>query len=1327
MPTITTGFLDSHIRNSIARWPEIIAVDIPAGNGVPERIQVSYRDLGMKVDALSAVFEKHGVAPGKIVAVMLPRTSVFSFTAPIAAMERGAAWVSIDPSFPDGHVGRILKDAEPVVIITNDAGKDRCRSIGIESATIVDPIDIPLNSSPLYTPEGRNAADLAYIIYTSGTTGLPKGVMIPHTGISNLIRSDLEYFDLTPKDRVAQGSSHSYDSSVEEIWMALASGATVVVMDDTVVRLGPDLVSWLRDERITVLCPPPTLLRTMGCENPCMELPDLRLIYVGGEALPRDVVDAWAPGRTFINGYGPTECSVTALRARIEPGGEITVGRPVDGTTAWILDAQQRPVPEGESGELCLGGYGVAAGYRNRPELTAEKFIDHPEFGRIFRTGDLARQLPDGAIDCLGRIDAQVKLRGYRIELEAIEAELALCSGVREAACRIQGPAGREELAAWIVPVDNANPPDPAVLASDLANTLPFYMIPSHYGIIDALPRTVGGKLTRDSLPANAVSIHTDAARPVIAPRNPVELALAHAAATVLGIPADRISVDDDFFLDLGGTSLLAAKWVSLLRSDAATSPVTVRDLYDGRTIAAVAEKISITPAYTTSGPPFPSEPVRQHPLAVSLFQGLYILFELVFSSALAGWGLMALLPYIIKYIGFAGVLLAIPFLTAVGTLIWTCIAVARSVSMKRMLIGRYTPGRVPIWSAQGLRYWLVKHTVQQIPWSWFEGTALTPVILRLLGARIGRNVHFHRKTIPLSGGWDLLDIADDVTISQEASLRIMDIDSGMYVTAPVMLEAGSVVGVRATVAGGASMKPGSILAPLAALEPGAATGENELWAGVPAGPAGKAEPLPAVKQFSWPERRWMAARFISETALGVLKSVPFLGTLLLISIWKGLSTHQILERFSNSHLADNAIDLVIAATIALPVTLLMEAILARMLGRIPGGEIPLRSFAYLRVWMTTSCVNSACTWLSGSLFWPIWLRVAGMRIGTNCEISTLLDLVPGMVEIESDTFCADGIYLACPEIRSGTVRLGKVYISRDSFFGNHAVVRKGTHLPPDILLGVCTVADPEKITRGSSWFGIPPFELPRREILDVDRSLTYSPGPVRYTTRLIWEMLRFVLPGLNAAVFAAWISVSDIAVNGTTGIIGNTLGLAAAGLMLLTGFTIVVLIVKWLLLGRVRPGVHPLWSCWCSRWDFLYIVWGLWAFPVLAPFQGTLILNFYLRLMGMKIGRRVAFSTGFAQVVDPDMLTIGDDSTVSSVFQAHTFEDRVLKIDHVKIGRHATLAPGTVPLYGARIGDGTSVTSNSVIMKEEHLLPGLRYSGVPTRSTGPALRDEVN
>jgi non-ribosomal peptide synthetase-like protein len=334
------------------------------------------------------------------------------------------------------------------------------------------------------------------------------------------------------------------------------------------------------------------------------------------------------------------------------------------------------------------------------------------------------------------------------------------------------------------------------------------------------------------------------------------------------------------------------------------------------------------------------------------------------------------------------------------------------------------------------------------------------------------------------------------------------------------------------------------------------------------------------------------------------------------------------------------------------------------------------------------------------------------MRIGRSCEISTLVELVPQMVTFDALTFCADGIYMGTPLLLSGSVTIAPVHISEDSFFGNHAVVMPGTDLPPDVLFGVCTVAEPKVVAQGSSWFGIPGFVLPRREILDVDASLTYEPDALRYTTRLLWELLRFTVPAIPAGISVLWLGIVVRA---------DILGVLIAGICVPVALAGTVLILKWLLLGKVKPGVHPLWSCWCSRWDFLYVLWTEWALPALLPLEGTLWLNVYLRLMGMKIGKRVALSGGFSQVVDPDMISIGDDATVSAIFQAHTFEDRVLKIDKVTIGPGATLGHGTVPLYGANIGAGTHVTTNSVIMKEETLLPNKTYTGAPCRAVGPA------
>jgi len=337
------------------------------------------------------------------------------------------------------------------------------------------------------------------------------------------------------------------------------------------------------------------------------------------------------------------------------------------------------------------------------------------------------------------------------------------------------------------------------------------------------------------------------------------------------------------------------------------------------------------------------------------------------------------------------------------------------------------------------------------------------------------------------------------------------------------------------------------------------------------------------------------------------------------------------------------------------------------------------------------------------------------MKIGADSEISTIIDVIPDLVEMEGASFLADGIYLGCPEIRTGQVRFKRLKLSQNTFVGNHAFIPAGQTLPPDILIGVSTVADGSQIQPGTSWFGHPPFELYRSAQSDIDPSLTSRPTPIRYWNRVAWELLRIAVPLGPAFASITW----------TTGVLellqrwplteAIFLGVPLLSMALASSLVSVALALKWLFLGRVRPGEHGLWSCWCSRWDFHYVLWSEWARPVLAPLEGSLLLNPVLRLLGMKIGRGVVLGTGFSQVVDPDMLHLDDGATVSAMFQAHTFEDRVLKIDHIRVGPNSNLGAASVVLFGAAIGDSAKVAAHGVVMKYELLNPGLVYEGVPT------------
>jgi non-ribosomal peptide synthetase-like protein len=1322
-------------QRSVRRWPDAVAVEVPAAAGRPRRT-MSYVELDRRSDRIAGVVQS-ALGRRTVAAILVARTTEQLYAAQLGVLKSGSAYVCIDPAFPDQQLRHILADSAAGVLLTDADADGARRAARIGYAGTIIRLEQPPTGGVGAPLPGPTPDSVAYLIYTSGTTGRPKGVMISHRGICNLVGSDLVEFGLGPGDRVAQGSSPAYDSSVEEVWLALASGATVVVMNDDTARLGPDLVAWLRTERITVLCPPPTLLRATGCADPRRELPELRLLYVGGEALPEDVAARWAPGRRMVNGYGPTECTVTCLRCDVVAGQPVAIGRPIPGVTAWVLDADLIPVPNGQLGELCIGGAGLAVGYHNQPELTAAKFVQHHRLGRIYRTGDLVHTQPDGTIFYHGRIDSQVKLRGYRIELEAIEARLAGCRGVREAACRVEGDGMAQVLTAHVVVTDAADPPDVGHLKAELHQVLPGYMVPAFIGTLAELPRNASGKLRRDALPRLAGVGHrrADAKR---APRDPVERTIERALRRVLAA-TDAIGVDDDFFEDLGGSSLQAAMLITELRADPVTAGLTVRDLYATRTVARFAALVAATddpPPGAPAGVPATNAPAvrpsaaakasrrgrhaaSEQPVAgATLAQAAWLLFGLLVAAPLAYLVVFSLLPAVSRLISLTTLILLLPVVAGVARPVFAPVSIGFAVLAKKVLIGRYAPDRIPVWSGRYVRMWLVGQLVRVVPWSTIAGTELQCVALRALGARIGQRVHIHRGVDLTRGGWDLLDIGDDVTISQDAAVRPLDLSEGHVVLGPVTIDRGATLGIRAGMGPNTRLGHDCVLSALSSLPTGVTTGDAQVWDGVPARPVAAASLAPTVTaagRVLTPTVHGLAM-VLSRTLLNFLLILP--GTLASVALcaWLGIDYAYLLAMVTHplAHVWQ-----LVAATALLCLSqvtsVALEAVAVRTLGTLHEEVISRWSLTYLKVWLKTDLVNSAGDWLSGGLFWPTWLRWAGMTVGGGCEISTIIDVVPELVEIGPDTFFADGIYLGGPRIQQGAVTLARVQLGGNTFLGNHAVIPAGQRLPGDILIGVCTVADDRTVRAGTSWFGHPAFELPRREVVACDPSLTHRPSQLRLGNRLFWEWLRFTLPTVPMLALVGWawglaMLRGVLPLPALLAIGAPAVTLASAGMLCLF-----VLALKWALLGRVRPGTHPLWSCWCSRWDFLYVAWGFIAGPVLSTLDGTLLLHVYLRAMGMKIGKRVVLGDGFAQVVDPDMIEICDGATVNAMFQAHTFEDRVLKIDRVRVGANSTLADATVPLYGADIGKGTYVAPHSVVMKHEHLLAGHRYEGVPT------------
>jgi non-ribosomal peptide synthetase-like protein len=1316
-------------------WPDAVAIDVPPGRSRPERRRVSYAELDRRASAIAAHVRTR-VTDACVVAIMLPRDSDLLYAAQLAVLKAGAAFTCIDPAFPDDRINWLLADSDAAALLTDASGQKRMhglRSVAtvLDAALLAEDRDAEARR-PSPAARRPSPSSLAYVIYTSGTTGTPKGTLIEHAAVANLVQSDLAEFELGPGDRVVQHSSAVYDSSIEESWLALASGATLVVMDDDAVRLGPGLPAWLRRERVTVFCPTPTLLRATGCRDPEQVLPDLRLLYVGGEALPRDVAELWSRGRRLENGYGPTECTVTALRMRIDSGDEISIGIPIVGASAWVLDESLHEVPDGETGELCLGGVGLARGYHRRPELTAQRFPEHPTLGRIYRTGDLAHRTADGVFHLHGRLDSQVKLRGHRIELEEIETCLARCHGVREAACRLQEAGVAQVLVAFVVPAagggrwamgDGGRAMEDE-LRRTLSATLPSHMVPARIATLSALPTTPGGKLDRRALPTIDIDGIEDG--DTVSPRNAAEARIAAAFAEVLRLKASP-SVTADFFHDLDGDSLSAALAVCILQDDPATAATTVRDLYDHPSAAQLAAFAASTaarrpPPAADSWPAARSSPAarRPSPTAATLFQSACLLIDFVIASLVSYVVLFSVTPAVVERIGVAASMLLFPPLALAGLAAYSVATVAYAVWLKRRLIGRYRPMRVPVWGREWLKHWVVRRAAARIPWWLLEGTEYQKIALRALGARIGQRVHIHRGVELTDGGWDLLQIGDDVTLSQGAAIRLIELEAGDMIVGPVVLEAGCTLDVQAGVRVHCRVERDAFLTAHSSLPRWGRIPRGERWDGIPARPAGQA-PLPpnVERHHAFSPRAAGDVLLIARFTLLMFLALP--AELLSLVAWNSYAG----SPSSIAHRPSSIIAVLALAVAAVPLTLLMAAIACRVISDDRDRVVSRWSAAYIPIWLIPEIVDSSSRWLYGTLFWPHWLRLAGAHIGRDCEISSLIDALPATVDIGDRSFLADGIYLGGARLHRGTASVRPVALASNVFLGNGALVPGGVRVPEGTLLGINTrarvaagggIAHARLLRPYTAWFGHPALRLPRRPVSAADAHVAEHPSALRVATRLFWETARFLLPIVPVGAFMLYLSaIERVTVAGSQLHLMIAIPLITLGTALLPIFA--ALAVKWLLLGRARPGTHRLWSGWASRWDFCCVAWNVYARELAAELRWTALVAVLLRAAGARIGRGVVVEGRFAEdLPDPDMITIEDGATVEGTFQAHTFEDRVLKHGPVVIRAGASVAHNAVLLYGADIGANARVAPHSVVMKHERLLAGIDYEGFPIR-----------
>ncbi len=595
MDESTSGNGASHAGEQQLLVPQLVARQAAS---TPDAIALSagsetltYGELDRHANRLAHLLQAMGVGPETLVGIYLERSPAMVMAA-LAILKAGGAYLPLDESTPAERLSFMLQDAGVPVLVTRSSLAGRVPS-GNWQIVNLDDRDSEVTVGTAEAPAvDLTPQSLAYVIFTSGSTGQPKGVEITHAGLRNLLRWHCRAFQVTSADRASHQSGLGFDAAVWEVWPYLAIGASVHIPDEKIRNNPEALRDWLVQQRISITFLPTVLAEALLL----LDWPPqtaLRILLTGADRLYRRP-PARLPFR-LVNNYGPTECTVVATSAPVAPAesesGVPSIGRPVDNIQVYILDEHMKPIGPGGAGELYLGGIGLARGYRNRPELTAEKFVANP-FGaqtgdRLYRTGDLVRPLPNGELEFLGRLDDQIKIRGYRIEPGEIVAVLNSHPGVKSSVvAALDDDSGEKRLIAYLMLADDSRP-TAANLRSHLQKQVPDYMIPAEFVEVNSFPLNSSGKIDRAALPtpSHGNSLPDEE---FVAPRSIVELRLAEIIASLLHI--DRVGTNDNFFL-LGGHSLLGTQLLTRI-SQTFGVEMSLLGLFDHPTLAGMSGEI---------------------------------------------------------------------------------------------------------------------------------------------------------------------------------------------------------------------------------------------------------------------------------------------------------------------------------------------------------------------------------------------------------------------------------------------------------------------------------------------------------------------------------------------------------------------------------------------------------------------------------------------------------------------------------------------------------------------------------------------------------------
>jgi non-ribosomal peptide synthetase-like protein len=1361
-------WLTEIFSRSAERFPHFTALQVPHTGE-----SLTFAELDARAESIAAAVSPFLTGPDQVVAVAMSQDNWQIVAAHLGILRAGGTVMCLDTTLPEALVTHMLDDAQPALVLTR--GQERFRDL-----PTIDVMRLPERISPEKTRIRAPAwlddpgQRLATIFYTSGTTGMPKGVECPHAGYVNLALSYADYLDLMPgMDATSLVSSLGYDGCISEMYSAWVSGCAVVMLTKEQVRSGPDLVPVLREAEVTVLFCPPVLLTTLTTA-PEVDLPYplCRYIVPAGEAFPSALVEPWTRGkRQIINTYGPTEASTDTSRQSLRAGEPVTIGSPFANVTYVILEVDGlRPLPHGEVGELCIGGVHLARGYRNLPEQTARKFIVHPRFGRLYRSGDRCRiDIRTQRVHFLGRIDAQLKVRGHRVEVEA--AESILQTQFREIEAAVLDYQN-ETLVAFVAAPSicpgplSAVAPAPAQWAErvtqTLARQLPAPSVPTRIFLIEKFAlQPVSGKIDRKRLPslshllagrgahtgctgAFALTAAREAGEVEAPPADTAagtQLECGEALAICRAVLGTWLGLDDGF-VEAGGHSLLIARLAQQLQAAGWAVPVRAL-LSDCNTARKVAScpRAPARAANRTIEPMRPGESstaadgAAAEVLSIGYFTAVQVLFALLLSSpALLALGIGASLLDFSAFFATAGLW---EFLVAGGCvhllgLLAPFAALLWVMTIKLLLGGDFyrngvRPGAYPKWSRMHLRIWCIgrlESVVLGTLRAMYRSAPLMAFGLRQLGARVGANLQCAHDA-ELSGPLDLLSIGDDVAVQTGAYIQTARW-SGQYLhVGPVRLESGCKIGMRAGIANSVTVGCGSSIAPFTPVL--ASVGSHEMWQGAPARLVGHRTELSRTADAC----RYASPVWLLETlniAMQVFLTFWLIVAPTVVILW--LATALIpagnlelsSEYFRVAPLLEIAWHLAlfgfISAWLTLVVTSLLGCLFIRSTAASPG-LYPSRGLAGALLMYRMQLMN----WIQRQWTWTVtgqYLRaIAGMRFprtgGSECDL--MFNLVPEMATADSQVFWSNGCFTNMLDYGAEHCQLRQLDMPRNFFSGNNCVAEHG-HFPSNFLLGVSTAAS-ELEFRRQMWSrpgapltvaGNPPVKFASPSF-EAENEAGGRPGFPLFMTRLVlFDLLGIgFLPIAEGLMFTLlYICLWRL---GSHPVVGAVLAFALAE----TALVLLSIAMKQVLVGKWgADDSTPFWSWRHFAYFFAQDCFFVWCRGVLGLCAGTMLANPILRRMGCRIGRGTLVTRPM-QCSDWNAVSFGNDCVVDGFLQFHTFEGMTLKVQRTRIEDGCAVAFGATVMGGAVIARDTTLLPLSLVLKAMSLPSGI-YEGSPAQ-----------